>query len=203
MNPYIHSEISVKKRGGKIEDYYDIHQLMDSTKELCSDNRHRILHNHWGINNVIIPIVGATIINSDNKVVVIKDLCEKDHILPDFRNKFIPTLADFVECIDMSKIEDWKKSIELIHMKYKGDKEIERILLSPLTITGQLKSLIITHNSWFINFVLPQVAQTNINFEEIPIGSQVIFNNMKMSLWMDNGTSYPSSAKKLEITKVY
>jgi len=55
MNAYKHAEISVKKRGGKIEDYYPIHFFMDSTKELCSDNRHRILHNLWGIRRVIIP----------------------------------------------------------------------------------------------------------------------------------------------------
>jgi len=32
MDAYKHAEISVKKRGGKIEDYYPIHFFMDSTK---------------------------------------------------------------------------------------------------------------------------------------------------------------------------
>lgn len=40
MNPLDHSKISVKRRGGIIEDYYPIHFFLDSTKELCSDNRH-------------------------------------------------------------------------------------------------------------------------------------------------------------------
>lgn len=61
MNPATHSRISVAKRKGKFEDYYPIHFFMDATKELCSDNRHRILHNLWGIRRVIIPIFGHNI----------------------------------------------------------------------------------------------------------------------------------------------
>lgn len=203
MNPYKHSEISVKKRGGVVNDYLHIHTLMDSTKELCSDNRHRILHNHWGINNVIIPIIGVSIKNSAGKIVVVKDLCEEDHILPDYKNKFIPTLSDFVECLDIESIEQWENKIEYIHSQYKGDPEIEKILLSPLTITGQMKSLLLTHNSWFINFVLKKISETNIKLENVAIGSQDIFNNMRMKLWMDNGTEYPPSAKNIESTKLY
>lgn len=74
MNPLIHSEISAKRRGGKIEDYYAIHSFMDSTKELCSDHRHRILHNLWGVRRIVIPIFGATLTNSDNKKVCVKDI---------------------------------------------------------------------------------------------------------------------------------
>ena len=43
MNPVQHANISVKRRGGELEDYIDIHALIDSTKMLCTDNRHRIL----------------------------------------------------------------------------------------------------------------------------------------------------------------
>ena len=48
MNPVQHANISVKRRGGELEDYIDIHALIDSTKMLCTDNRHRILHTFWG-----------------------------------------------------------------------------------------------------------------------------------------------------------
>ncbi len=68
MNPYQHAQISVKKRGGVIEDYYPIHFFMDATKELCSD-----------------------------------------------------------------------------------------LLLSPLQITGKLQSLLLTHNSWFLNAICPKI----------------------------------------------
>jgi len=49
MNAHLHAELSVKRRGGQISDYYAIHSSLDATKELCSDNRHRILHNLWGV----------------------------------------------------------------------------------------------------------------------------------------------------------
>ena len=36
MNPVQHANISVKRRGGELEDYIDIHALIDSTKMLCN-----------------------------------------------------------------------------------------------------------------------------------------------------------------------
>jgi len=197
MNPYIHSEISVKKRGGIIEDYYEIHKLIDSTKEVCSDNRHRIFHTHWGINRIITPIIGETIINSDKKLVVVKDLCESDHILPDYKNKFIPTLSDFVNCIDERAIKNWEKKIEVMHKRYSGNKKIEELLLSPLVNTGRMKSLLLTHNSWFIHRILKMIYPVEIELTNYELSIQKIFNNMKFELWMDNGTDYPNSAKKI------
>lgn len=197
MNPYKHSEISVKRWGGQIEDYYPIHKLMDCTKEVCSDNRHRILHTHWGINRVIIPMFGDTFVNASGKTVVVKDLCEADHVLPDYRNKFIPTLGDFVDCIEADEIPDWKKKIELIHQQYKGSKEIEDLLMSPLVLTGRLKSLLLTHNSWFFNLVLRKIYKQDILLREYEISIHEVFNAMRIELWMDNGSDYPNSANKI------
>lgn len=199
MNAYKHAEISVKKRGGTIEDYYHIHSLMDSTKELCSDNRHRILHNLWGIRRVIIPIIGHTIINSDGKKVNVKDLCEEDHVLPDYRNKFIPTLHDFVDAIT---IEDSNTNLlvffESIMKEYADDKEITNLLLSPFSLTGDIKSLFITHNSWFINEIIPKIFNRKITLKsQLPSPNQ-LFSAMDFKLWMDNGSAYPTSASKIE-----
>lgn len=195
MNPYKHAELSVKRRGGAIQDYYEIHSFMDSTKELCSDNRHRILHNHWGIRKVIIPIFGP-VIKLENKTVNVKDLLEQDHILPDYRGRFIPTLNDFVEAID--DLPDLEKKIELSFQKYKANPAVVDLLLSPLQITGQLKSLLITHNSWFMLKILPMI------FKEIPVDLSThhlpvseLFQNMNFRSWMDNGMTYPKSANKL------
>ena len=116
MNAYKHAEISVRRRGGSIDDYYPIHSFMDSTKELCSDHRHRFLHNLWGVRRVIIPIFGSSIINSDGRIVNVKDICEQDHILPDYNNKFIPTIEDFIHQIDALD-EDEKGEINSIHIR--------------------------------------------------------------------------------------
>jgi hypothetical protein len=201
MNPYKHAEISVKNWGGKIEDYYPIHQFMDCTKEVCSDNRHRILHTHWGIFRVINPIFGEVISNSDGKLVNVKDLCERDHVLPDFKNKFIPTLADFVACIDEQEIGNWKQKIEILHQKYAGNKQVEELLLSPLHLTGQLKSLLLTHNSWFLNYILPKILPIETRLLDFEISAHEIFQAMRFELWMDNGTIFPPSANKLNQIK--
>lgn len=173
---------------------------MDSTKNICSDNRHRILHTMWGINKVVVPIFGAMITNSDGKKVNVKDLCEQDHVLPDYRNKFIPTISDFIEAIDMNEIDilDWKKRIELFHEKYVKKNEHKELLLSPLSHTGRLVSLLLTHNSWFLNSILPKISDFQPVLDEINIAPSIIFNNMNFELWMDNGADYPPSSIKLK-----
>jgi hypothetical protein len=199
MNSVIHSQISVRKRGGRIEDYLPIHDFIDSTKELCSDNRHRILHTMWGIRRVIVPIFGHSIINSDNKIVNVKDLCEQDHILPDYQNRFIPTLSDFVSSINKSAIDDL--DFGFFSQSYKQDSELFNLLMSPLSNTGFKASLLITHNSWFINEIVPKVLKREVEVKDFKINPSDLFNNMNFKLWMDNGSSYPESCK-LTVGKV-
>ena len=106
-NAAIHSMSSVKRFGGKKEDYLEIHMKMDCSKAYISDNRHRFLTHHtmW-IHEVMIPIFGYTIINSDGKDVCVKDVCEY-HILEDFMMKFIPTPQDYIQNTPM---EDWMQN---------------------------------------------------------------------------------------------
>ncbi len=197
MNPYLHAQISVKKRGGKIEDYYEIHSFIDSTKELCCDNRHRILHNMWAVRRIVIPIFGAVITNSDGKKIDVKDICEQDHLISDFDNKFIPNLDDFVRNFhEMTKEE--KILINKFHEENELSKEESDLLLSPLSITGELKSLRLTHNCWFFNDIMPRVFNRSKIIDDIPLKVSSLFNNMKFTLWMDNGASYPPSCKNME-----
>jgi len=149
MNPVQHANISVKRRGGELEDYIDIHALIDSTKMLCTDNRHRILHTFWGVQEVIIPIFGHHFENSAGKSIEVKDLCEKDHLLVDFHHRFIPTLGDFVAAMQDIPTDGLAKRLEKFHADVINDPKLSATLLSPLSVTGQLKSLLITHNSWF------------------------------------------------------
>lgn len=49
MKPYIHATHSVRKFGGKIQDYIEIHNFFDISKFAFPDMRHRaILHNSLG-----------------------------------------------------------------------------------------------------------------------------------------------------------
>ena len=100
-NPIIHSESSVHHFGGDINDYIEIHEKMDCSKGWISDNRHRVLtHTMFWIKEVMIPIFGSYITNSDNRKVSVKDICEK-HILEDYKMKFIPTPQDFIQEMEM------------------------------------------------------------------------------------------------------
>ena len=102
-----------------------------------------------------------------------------------------------MDCIDESEIVHWKEKIEQLHSLYANHKEVQDLLLSPLTLTGQLKSLLLTHNSWFINQILPKVLETDLVLTDFAIRPADIFNNMNFELWMDNGAAVPNSAKKI------
>ena len=101
--PHIHAISSAKKFGGKMEDYLDIHELMDSSKSVVSCNRHRVLtHQSWFISVILPKIFGSTRTNSDNKTYSVVDVGEQ-HILEDFGG-FIPTPQDYIENMEW---QDW------------------------------------------------------------------------------------------------
>lgn len=202
MNSIMHCRISQQRWGGSMDDYLPIHNFIDSTKSLCSDGRHRILHTLWGVNHVIVPIFGHTLINSDGKAINVKDMCERDHLLVDYNKRFIPTLGDFVEAIDEADIPDFAARIEHFHTKYIDNDKISALLLSPLAETGQLKSLLLTHNSWFLNTILPQTFGIKPIIADIELSPSDFFNAMRFEYWMDNGMDYPASAKKLQQLKL-
>jgi hypothetical protein len=95
--PLYHALSSVKKHGGTIEDYIEIHNLMDSSKIAFADNRHRALtHNSWFINSIIEKVFGVYITNADGKKIPTKQIAEQ-HVLEDYGMRFIPTAQDFLE----------------------------------------------------------------------------------------------------------
>jgi len=96
-NPMIHSKSSVKRWGGKVEDYLAIHELIDSPKATMNNNTSRALtHNTWFAYTIIPKIFGYNITNSDGKSVDTIDIAML-HISEDFRHKGIPTAQDYLE----------------------------------------------------------------------------------------------------------
>lgn len=202
MNAFQHARISAKRWGGEPEDYYELHEFIDSTKSLCSDARHRILHTLWGVRSVVVPVFGHSLQNSAGKHIDIKDLCERDHLLVDFQQRFIPTLQDFVAAIDPHQLpKDFAKRIEHIHASYINNADISQIMLSPLALTGKVHSLLLTHNSWFIYDILPRMQQNFPPLADIDITPSLFFNAMRFELWMDNGMAIPDSARALHQIK--
>jgi hypothetical protein len=96
-NPLIHSRSSVKRFGGKVEDYIQLHELLDSPKSCMNNNSARLLtHNTWFIYNIIPKIFGYNIINSDGKSVDTVDIAML-HVSEDFRHVGVPTPQDYLE----------------------------------------------------------------------------------------------------------
>ena len=99
-NSLIHSKSSVKRWGGKVEDYMPIHQLLDSPKCTMNNNTSRFLtHNTWFAYEIIPKIFGYNIINSDGKSVDTVDIAML-HILEDYK-KFVPTPQDFLKHMEV------------------------------------------------------------------------------------------------------
>lgn len=101
MKPLIRAKISVKKYGGKVEDYIPLHDFFDSSKAAYPNMKHRaILHNAFGI-FVLEKIFGTYITNSDGKMVSVRDIGE-DHVMDDLG--FIPTVENW---LDHMELQPW------------------------------------------------------------------------------------------------
>lgn len=103
--PIVHAASSARRFGGKPEDYLPIHQLIDSSKGAMADNRHRALtHNSWfiGPDGILERVFGTSITNSAGRVVAVRTIGEQ-HILEDFRGRFIPSVQDYLEHMDLQR----------------------------------------------------------------------------------------------------
>ncbi len=123
-NPLIHSKSSVKRWGGKVEDYLNIHILLDSPKSTMNNNTSRMLtHNTWFIYEIIPKVFGYNIVNSDGRSVDTVDIARM-HVAEDFRYKGIPTPQDYLQHMEIQPwmnngireipSEESKREIELL-----------------------------------------------------------------------------------------
>lgn len=103
MNPHTHARASVKRYGGQLEDYLDIHEYLDSSKHAVADMRHRMLtHTPFFAENVIPRVFGSVRTNSAGKLYSPKQVTY-DHIGEDFKGQ-VPATADWFLSLDM---EGW------------------------------------------------------------------------------------------------
>lgn len=120
MKPFLHSEISVKKFGGRVEDYLPLHNFMDSSKSSYPLNTHRaILHHSFGI-FILEKVFGEVITNSDGKKVSVRDVGEQ-HCLDDLG--FIPTVQDYLEHMEY---QEWMGDPER-----KGKQKLKPLKIKP------------------------------------------------------------------------
>lgn len=105
--PWVHAVSSAKRFGGKPEDYIEIHNLMDSSKGTIADSRHRALtHTAWFLSTILERVFGVVITNSENRQISVRDIGEQ-HVLEDYRGRYIPSAQDFLQEIE---IKEWMVS---------------------------------------------------------------------------------------------
>lgn len=89
---YYNALSSVRKWGGTSDDYLALHQWFDESKSIFADPRHRALRHHAEGIFMLETLFGATITNSDGKVVPVR-LIGEQHVTEDLG--FIPSFADW------------------------------------------------------------------------------------------------------------
>ena len=101
MKPFLHSKIHAKKYGGIPDDYADIDDFIDSTKQAVADVRHRaILHSAFGC-FLVEKVFGRVRTNSAGKEYSPRDVAE-DHIQQDLG--FIPTMEMY---LNNMQVQEW------------------------------------------------------------------------------------------------
>ena len=93
-HPYHHSLSSVRKWGGKPEDYQPIHDWFDATKACFADFRHRAARHHAEGIFLCESLFGTIITNSAGQAVPVRLLGEQ-HVREDLG--FIPSLQDWLK----------------------------------------------------------------------------------------------------------
>jgi hypothetical protein len=93
-HPYHHALSSVKRWGGKPEDYLPIHDFFDESKAYLADFRHRALRHHAEGIFLCEKVFGTTLTNSDGRVVPVRWVGEQ-HVKEDLG--FIPTAQDWLK----------------------------------------------------------------------------------------------------------
>jgi hypothetical protein len=93
-HPNIHAKSSVKKWGGKVEDYQAIHDWFDETKSWLGHSNHRLYRHHSEGIFEAEKVFGKSFTNSDGKTVYTRYVGEQ-HVKEDCNN-YIPSAKEWI-----------------------------------------------------------------------------------------------------------
>ena len=125
-HPYHHALSSVKKWGGKPEDYQPVHDWLDASKAHLADFRHRALRHHSEGIFMAEQVFGTNIYTSEGRAVPVRFIGEQ-HVIEDCG--FIPTVADWLKNI---QAQPWMKRVGR-----KLSKELEKEDFCATTTPGE------------------------------------------------------------------
>lgn len=104
-HPYFHAKSSVRKYGGKIEDYLHIHDWFDETKAWIGHSMHRMFRHHSEGIFECEKIFGNHFKNSDGKRVFTRYIGEQ-HVKEDCYG-YIPTAKEWVDNLKNKTTAEW------------------------------------------------------------------------------------------------
>ena len=111
-HPLLHAKSSVKKFGGKVEDYIHLHNWMDETKAWVGHSYHRMFRHHSEGIFEMEKTFGSSFINSDDKVVYTRYVGEQ-HVKEDCYD-YIPTAKEWIQAIQSKEKPIWiTRTLEL------------------------------------------------------------------------------------------
>lgn len=102
-HPYEHSKSSVKKWGGKPEDYLRIHEWFDESKAWVAHSKHRLFRHHSEGIFECEKRFGISFTNSDHRVVYTRYVGEQ-HVREDC-NGYIPTAKEWID--NLGTPQEW------------------------------------------------------------------------------------------------
>lgn len=97
MNSWMHARSAARKWGGRPEDYIEIEEFIDSSKEVIGDARHRALYHHtlgvWLCQRIFGRVIHVP--RNHSVVEVPVRLIAERHILEDLG--WLPSPADYID----------------------------------------------------------------------------------------------------------
>lgn len=97
-HPIQHAKSSVKKFGGKIDDYIKIHEWFDATKGWVCHSKHRLFRHHSEGIFEAEQVFGSSFKNSDGKTVYTRYVGEQ-HVREDC-NGYVPTAKEWMDGLE-------------------------------------------------------------------------------------------------------
>jgi hypothetical protein len=104
-HPSIHAKSSVKKWGGKVEDYQHIHDCFDETKSWVGHSIHRMYRHHSEGIFQAETIFGKSFTNSDGKTVYTRYVGEQ-HVKEDCNN-YVPSAKEWLVHMNRKNKPHW------------------------------------------------------------------------------------------------
>lgn len=120
MNSWHHAVSAARKWGGKPEDYVEIEEFIDSSKEILGDVRHRAIYHHtagvWLCQRIFGRTVTVKKASGHGSVEVPVRLIAERHVIEDLG--WLPSPADYLK---NAPIEPWmsgsqRKELPLSHL---------------------------------------------------------------------------------------